>query len=87
MDKADHPADPCTTWLYLRMCELARPVDLSLWKKIWIKVAVKVNKRDVKETRCPLGDIEVPLEENMYLRSLIQLEMHPPFWFSMLKSK
>ena len=47
-------------------------MDLSLWKKMWIKAAVKADKRDVKETRCHSETIEVPLEENMYLRSLIQ---------------
>src|SRR5882724_8467192 len=36
---------------------------------MWIKVAVKADKRDVKETRCHLETIEVPLEENRYLRS------------------
>ena len=49
-------------------------MDVSLWKKMWIKVAVKVDKRDVKETRCHSETIEVPLKENRYLRSLIQLE-------------
>jgi len=44
-------------------------MDLSLWKKMWIKVAVKADKRDVKETRCHSETIEVPLEENRYLRS------------------
>src|SRR5882724_5082066 len=52
----------------------ARPMDLSLWKKMWIKAAVKADKRDLKETRCHSETIEVPLEENMYLRSLIWLE-------------
>ena len=44
-------------------------MDLSLWKKMWIKVAVKADKRDVKETRCHLETIEVPIEGNRYLRS------------------
>jgi len=38
-------------------------MDLSLWKKMWIKEAVKADKRGVKETRCHSETIEVPLEE------------------------
>src|SRR5882724_2177700 len=53
----------------MNVTSLAQPVDLSLWKKMWIKVAVKADKRDVKETRCHSGTIEVPLKENRYLRS------------------
>jgi len=54
--KADHQLIMHHLAIFTNVASLARPVDLSLWKKIWIKVAVKVNKRDVKENKVPLGD-------------------------------
>jgi len=73
-DKAGHQLIPHCLAIFMNIASSARPVDLSLWKKMQIKVAVKVDKRDVKETRCHSETIEVPLEENRYLRSLIWLE-------------
>jgi len=73
-DKAGHQLIPTLLGYIYEHCEFGPTVDLSLWKKMQIKVAVKVDKRDVKETRCHSETIEVPLEENRYLRSLIWLE-------------